>query len=245
MHRFFIKNNNIYDNYVIIEGEDVNHITKSLRLSQKDIIIVLDEFGKAYTVSIRTCEKTSVIADIVSCERSKTEPPIAVTLFQALPKAAKMEYIIQKTTELGIERIVPVNTKRTVVKIEDKKSEQKKLERWQKVALEAAKQSHRGLVPQIAELLQFEQAITQAKAFDLVLFPYELESANRLQTVLANQAQAKSIAIFVGPEGGFDATEVELASQIAQVITLGPRILRTETAGAALLAVLMYALGDW
>ncbi|WP_094547713.1 16S rRNA (uracil(1498)-N(3))-methyltransferase [Petroclostridium xylanilyticum] len=244
MPKFFVEPEKIKGNNIFIHGEDVNHITKVLRLDQNDIIIICDGNGKDYTARIEEVGKKEIKTKILDSSDSISEPPVYVTLYQGIPKAGKMEYIIQKTTELGIGKIVPVITRRTVVKIEDKKSEQNKVERWQKIAYEAAKQSNRGKVPHIAYPINFEEAIKQMSTMDIKLMPYEKEYSNSLKNILKVCTEGQNIGIFIGPEGGFDDDEVRKSQEAnLNIVSLGPRILRTETAGAAVLAILMYELG--
>jgi 16S rRNA (uracil1498-N3)-methyltransferase len=245
MSKFFVEPENIQGDNIFIYGEDVNHITKVLRLGPNNIIIVCDGNGKDYKVSIQEINKKEIKTKVLESSYSLSESPIRVALYQGIPKAGKMEYIIQKTTELGIDRIVPVTTRRTVVKIEDKKSEQKKVQRWQKVAYEAAKQSNRGRVPHVAYPISYEEALKQLSLMDINLMPYEKEKTNHLKNVLKADMKAQSIGILIGPEGGFSDEEVQMSKdENLNIVTLGPRILRTETAGAAVLAILMYELGD-
>jgi len=241
MPKFFVDPSSINDTYIFITGEDVNHITKVLRLSLNDIIIICDGQGNDYKAAIDEIGRKEVKARILERTVSKSEPDIQVVLFQGLPKSDKMEYIIQKTTELGVSEIVPVITKRTVVKINDKKAEKNKLERWQKIAVEAAKQSNRGRIPYVSPPVLFDRAIELMKEADLRIMPYEKETTNPLKDVLVNKTGIKKIGIFIGPEGGFDDEEVEKACESGiDTVTLGPRILRTETAGVAVLSIVMY-----
>ncbi|WHH60424.1 16S rRNA (uracil(1498)-N(3))-methyltransferase [Petroclostridium sp. X23] len=245
MPKFFVAPEQIEGDSITIQGEDVNHIIKVLRFKPNDSIVVCDGNGKDYTACIEEMGKKEVKAVIQKVISSQSEPSIDVTLFQGIPKSGKMEYIIQKNTELGINRIVPVMTQRTVVKIEDKKSLSNKMDRWQKVALEAAKQCNRGRIPKICAPISLEEAIIQMSEMDLSFMPYEKEENNRLRNILSAARGAKTIGVLIGPEGGFDAEEVEKAAQAeVSTVSLGPRILRTETAGAAVLSILMYEMED-
>lgn len=246
MNRFFVQPENISDSHIVIDNkEDVNHITKVLRLCINNIIIVCDGFRNDYEVVIEEIDKSFVKAKIIKQYENKNEPDIDVVLFQGLPKSSKMELIIQKAVELGVNRVVPVITERTVVRLEDKKTINKKVERWQKVSSEACKQCRRGIIPQISHPLKYEQAIEEAKSLQTVLFPYENEHSNALKGILRCEEKIKSVGIFIGPEGGFDNQEIDIALRNNfDVITLGPRILRTETAGLAVISVIMYELGD-
>ena len=165
MPKFFVTQDKISDNQIIIDSEDVTHISRVLRLEKGDNVTVCDGQGTDYDAQIDTIEPKKILLNIVSRQKSETEPNIKVTLFQALPKASKMEYIIQKTTELGISEIVPVKLSRCVVKIDNKKDEKKKIDRWQKIAESAAKQSGRAIVPTVAEFMTINEVIEKSKEF--------------------------------------------------------------------------------
>ena len=242
MPKFFTKTDFITGNILKITGEDVSHISKVLRMSAGDSIIVCDGEGNDYDAVIKSISKTEVVAEITGKYVCDAEPCVEVTLYQALPKQGKMEYIIQKNTELGVNKIIPVYTKRCVVKPSDK------TERWQKVAESAAKQCGRGIIPQVMPVISFDEAVKQMEEYDLALMPYECEEENGLKKVLSS-FQYKSISIFIGPEGGFDEKENESAKEInSKIISLGKRILRTETAAIITTSMCMlYAeteLGD-
>ena len=238
MPKFFTKSDYIFDKELKIVGEDVSHISKVLRMSAGDNIIVCDGEGNDYDAVITLISKTEVVAEITGKYVCDAEPCVNVTLYQALPKQGKMEYIIQKNTELGVNKIVPVYTKRCVVKPSDK------TERWSKVAESAAKQCGRGIIPQVMPVITFEEAIKQMQEYDLALMPYECEEENGLKKVLQSSTY-KNISIFIGPEGGFDLKEVEAAINAGlKTVTLGKRILRTETAASAVLPIIMYENGE-
>lgn len=240
MNRFFVESNNVMDDEIIVTGEDVQHISKVLRLRQGDRIMLCDGEGTDYLAEILELDKHSVRTGIITREPSRSEPDIEVILYQGIPKAAKMDLIIQKCTEMGISRIVPVYTSRTVVKLESEKDERKKIERWAKIAEEAAKQSGRGVIPTVTMPVDLEGALKDASYLDMVVVPYELAGSFSLKEVL-QKGKVKSIGFFIGPEGGFEAEEVMRARSIGAVpVTLGKRILRTETAGIAVLTGIMY-----
>ena len=187
-----------------------------------------------------------IIAHIMYVQEAGYELSSKIYLFQGLPKSDKMELIIQKAVELGVHQVIPVASKRAVVKL-DKKKEEKKIARWQAISESAAKQSKRMYVPEIAGVMSFKQAVDYAKDLDIVLFPYELaEGMKKTKEIIGKINPGQSIGIFIGPEGGFEESEVELAKETAdaQVITLGKRILRTETAGLTVLSILMYTLEE-
>lgn len=245
MPKFFTARENISDTQIIIDSEDAKHIQRVLRLGEGDEITVCDGRGIDYIAKIAEIDKNVVMCDIVTSHRCDTEPGVKVTLYQGLPKAAKMDYIIQKTTELGICRIVPVKMSRCVVKLENAAAEKKKVERWQKIAYEAAKQSGRGVIPEIAMPMTFDEALLDMQGSDMVFAPYECEQETRLRDVIENSNAISSAAFMIGPEGGYDLTETDkLKAAGVKTITLGRRILRTETAGEAVLAMLMYGMGE-
>lgn len=245
MPKFFVTEDKIKDNKIIIDTEDVSHITRVLRLGVGDSVTVCDSCGTDYEAVIASTEQKCIICDIKDKRKSESEPNIKVTLFQGLPKASKMEYIIQKTTELGISEIVPVKLARCVVKIDSKKDEQKKLDRWQKISEAAAKQSGRGIVPQISPVMSLDEVIEKSKEFDLFFVPYECEDRKTLKEILLSKPDVNKVGFIIGPEGGFDIAETaKLHDNGIETVTLGKRILRTETAGEAVLAMTMYEIGD-
>lgn len=245
MSRFFVNCSDILNNTIKITGEDVGHIKKVLRLKCGDHITVCDGQGMDYHVRIDRVEEDSVYTFILDSFKSLTEPPVEITLLQGLPKSDKMDYIIQKCVELGVNRIVPVVTERTIVKIDSGKDAQKKAERWNKISKEASKQCNRGIIPKVDVPVSFNEALDIVKNSDLALIPYEKEALNGLRRILSDRRNASSICVMIGPEGGFTEKEVELAVNTgAFPVTLGPRILRTETAGVAVVSIIMYELGD-
>lgn len=240
MHRFFVSRENIFKDGIAIEGDDVQHISRVLRLEEGDKIVLCDQKGTDYTVAIESISKHSIRTTIIDKEPSKGEPSIDVVLYQGVPKSTKMDLIIQKCTEMGITRIVPVMTARTVVKLESQKDEAKKVARWTKIAEEAAKQSKRGIVPKIEMPMTLEKALQDSKTIDLALIPYELEKETSVKAALQTK-EPHSVGFFVGPEGGFDTFEIDKAKQNGVIpVTLGNRIMRTETAGFAILTCIMY-----
>lgn len=245
MPKFFVPHEKITDTTVTIDTEDVSHITRVLRLGEGDELTVCDSRGNDYKVRISKIENKSILCDIAEKKKSDSEPNIKVTLFQGIPKGSKSEYIIQKTTELGISEIVPVRMARCVAKIESGKDEKKKLDRWQKIAEAAAKQSGRGIIPKIQPVMNFGDVIKAAEKFDLFFAPYECEEQNTLRGVLLSKKDIKTVGFLIGPEGGYDISETEKLRQSGiPTVTLGKRILRTETAGEAVLAMMMYEIGD-
>lgn len=247
MHRFYTDKGylNHADKNVTITGEDVNHIKNVLRLKCGDEILVSDGEGTDYQCRISELNADSVVADIEDVFRNSAELPVKITLFQGMPKSDKLEFIIQKAVELGVTEIVPVMTKRTVVKIEDKKAG-KKLERYNMIARSAGKQSGRGLIPEVKGFMTFKEAIGYAKELDMNIIPYEdARGMEYARQVIQEIKGKKSLGIFIGPEGGFAKEEVEQAMEVgAKCITLGNRILRTETAGLTVLSIIMFALDE-
>ncbi len=246
MQHFFVGPEQVNDGYVTIKGTDVNHITGALRMKPGEAFFVNDGSGKEYYCIIENLSATEVLAKIAYERMSEQELPCRITLYQGLPKLDKMELIIQKTVELGVTRIVPVNMRRSVVKIDKSKAETRCV-RWRAISEAAAKQSGRGFVPEVSKLMSFEEALKDASEKDVKLFPYEMaaheSSMDGTRRKLSEIIPGQTIGIFIGPEGGFDPAEVEIAKEIGyEPITLGKRILRTETAGLYVLSVLGYLL---
>lgn len=245
MQRFFVETYQIEEeNHCIhVTGADVNHIKNVLRMKQGEELWISDGGTKEYRCEIESLGDEEVLLHIIYAQEPNYELPNRIYLFQGLPKADKMELIIQKAVELGAYAIVPVETKRCVVKLDEKKAV-KKTARWQQIAESAAKQSKRMLIPNVHQVLSFKEALKYAESMDIRLIPYELaKGMQETKEILAAIEQGQSIGIFIGPEGGFEEKEVEAAiSEGAKPITLGKRILRTETAGLAILSVLMFQL---
>lgn len=243
MPKFF--GNNIKDDKITIASEDVRHIKNVLRLKVGDTVDICDGKGFDYKCEISEMRDKEIECIIKEKHPADTEPPVKVSLFQGLPKASKMDYIIQKNTELGISEIVPCELSRCVSRIEDKKTAEKKVCRWQKIAEEAAKQSGRGIIPEVCPPLTLKDAIKRLKESDFAFALYECESDQSLKKTLIENKYAKTISFMIGPEGGFDPAEIELIhSEGIKSIGLGKRILRTETAGEAVLSMIMYEIGD-
>lgn len=243
MYQFFIEDGQISEKDVVIEGKDVNHIKNVLRMKCGERIRISSASGRNFFCEIAEISGELVRADIIEELLEDTELPNKIYLFQGLPKNDKMELIIQKAVELGVYEVIPVAMKNCVVKLDDKKAASK-VSRWQEIAKSAAKQSKRSLIPQVETPMSYKLAIARAKECDVILVPYENERGMQAtREVLSAIAPGQSIAIFIGPEGGFDTAEVELAREAgAHLISLGNRILRTETAGLATLAMLIYQL---
>lgn len=243
MPRFFVDKAQITDDAVYIMGEDVKHISRVLRLRVDEEITVCDKCKTDYLCKISEISLDRVVAEIIEKNENLAETHIELTLYQGLPKSDKMDYIVQKCVELGISKIVPVITKRAVSRPSDS---DKKLVRWQKIAAEAAKQSGRGIVPSVEKIISFDDAVSEMTADDaLNIMPYECEKEGSLRAILSSCGK-KKINIIIGPEGGFDDSEADICRKKGiHTVTLGPRILRTETAPLAVCAAVMYELGDW
>lgn len=243
MSRFFVDAADVGEKNILIRSkEDIRHIGKVLRLKEGSIIEVSDSAQWEYTAEILFAGEDGVEAKILDKQKFAREPQIQVTLFQGIPKQSKMETIVQKSVELGVSSIVPVFMERTVVV--DKGNFSKKRDRWQKIASEAVKQCRRGIIPEIGREVKFAQMKEQLKAFDLILFPYENETGRTMKDCLRNlQEKPERVALIIGPEGGFSDKEAgELKTLGAECVSLGKTILRTETAGPAALAMVMYEL---
>ena len=246
MYQFFVEPSQIQGKRIVIEGGDVNHIKNVLRMKPGEEIAVVNGIdGREYRCGIQEFTEDEVICELRFIKEDGLELPARVTLFQGLPKADKMELIIQKMVELGVYRIVPVSTKRAVVKLDDKKAKSK-VARWQGIAEAAAKQSKRRIVPEVADVCTFSQALQMAKQMEVRLIPYELaEGMAKTRELIEAVKPGQEVAVFIGPEGGFDEGEVAAAMEAGcEPITLGKRILRTETAGLTVMAWLMYQLEE-
>jgi RNA methyltransferase, rsmE family len=254
MDRFFVEPEhlNLDDKTLYIDGEDVKHISKVLRYGQGDEIEVCDSNGHEYICRIESVDKSRIDLSIVDEVDINRESRIRVSLYQGVPKSTKMDIILQKLTEAGVDEIVLVNTKRSVVNIKGDKAD-KKFDRWERIIYEAAKQSKRGLIPKLRGILSFKEALEDMGKNDINICPYEVEKSlgikEALQTgqvkkILENKDEVR-VGIFIGPEGGFAEEENEMvkAAGIASV-TMGPRIFRTETASIVATAITLYELGD-
>lgn len=245
MHRFFAEPGQIGEKEIVITGADVNHIRNVLRMRADEEVLIADGQGAEYRCKLTELGENEVRAQILWKLDGNAELASAITLFQGLPKSDKMDLIVQKCVELGVDRIIPVSTKRAVVKL-DAKKEQTRLKRWNTISESAAKQSGRGVIPEVSGVMSFGKALEEAKKLDVLLIPYErAEHMTETRRVMGEIRPGQSVGIFIGPEGGFEESEVEEAVAAgAQAITLGRRILRTETAGLAVMAMLGYLLEE-
>lgn len=245
MDRFFVekKNVNLENSTCIIEGEDVKHISKVLRCRVGEELEICDNDNNEYICEITSIDKSEVQLNIIDKVDIKRESDLKIKVYQGLPKGPKMEMILQKLTEVGVDEIILVQTKRTVVKVEDKK-EDKKIERWERIIYEAAKQSKRGKIPKLRGILSFKEALSDMGKNDLNISPYENERTKSIKQAIKGQ-DINNIGIFVGPEGGFEDTEIKDIEDIGgQSVSLGPRILRTETASLVASSIVLYELSD-
>lgn len=243
MYHFFVDRGQVNTGKVWIEGSDVNHIRNVLRMRPGEKLDVSDGSNTVYHCEIDSLEDDRIICEILSREGSYAELPAQIYLFQGLPKADKMELIIQKAVELGVTAVIPMATSRSVVKL-DAKKEESKIKRWNSIAESAAKQSGRTFIPQVEPVLSFKQAAERMRLLDHRLIPYELcENMDETRKLFYMIKPGDSIGIMIGPEGGFDKDEISCALEHEILpITLGRRILRTETAGMSVLSILMFLL---
>lgn len=237
MYNFFVERDQFYNHTVDIKDENFNHIKNVLRMKIDDELIVsCKETGNSFLCKISEIGDNKIVCKIIE-ERESTEPKVEVTLFQGIPKSDKMELIIQKTVEVGINKIYPVEMKFCIGKIKDNK----KITRWQTIAEAAAKQSKRNIIPTIENPISFKEMAEVLKEYDLALVAYENEEKTNIKEVLQQNPDAKKIAIIIGPEGGISKEEVEsLVSNGTKEVSLGKRILRTETASISMLSMIMY-----
>lgn len=244
MNQFFVEPSQIRDNKIVIIGKDVNHIKNVLRMKRGDEISVSNGVDqKEYRGIIEEMKEDAVFCVLAFVKEDGVELPSKVYLYQGLPKADKMELIIQKAVELGVYEIIPVSTKRSVVKLDEKKS-RGKIARWQAISEAAAKQSKRAIVPKISEVMNFKEALNDCRMKQVKMIPYELaEGMENTKEIINSLKPGQSIAVFIGPEGGFDETEISEATEYGvKPVTMGKRILRTETAGFTILSWIMYQL---
>ena len=245
MHHFFVKNGQITEKKIFVEGEDYNHAVNVLRLRLGEEIMISDEDGNDYICAVLETDRDNCRLNLEIKEKKEEnhELPSRIYLFQGLPKSDKIELIIQKATELGVSDIIPVNMKNCVAKLDPKK-EESKLRRWRAVAESAAKQSKRSIVPNIGRVMNFTEAVKLAESFDVKILPYESEDgmAGMVEAIVSFLPE-RDIAVFIGPEGGFDPMEVKFAENHGVLpVSLGRRILRTETAAIAVLSMIMIRL---
>lgn len=246
MRKFFVKENQIKDNLIEILNEDVNHIKNVLRLNIGEKIKICNIYNrKNYVSEIIEISSQKVICKIIEEVLGEAEGNVELHIYQGLPKSDKMELIIQKGTELGATEFIPVNFKRSIVKISSK-DESKKIDRWQKISEVAAKQSGRDIIPKVRNIENIKNICEKIKDYDIVLVAYELEENNYIKNELLkikNTKETYKIAIVIGPEGGVDTEEINILKDAgAKIISLGKRILRTETVALQVSSIIMYEL---
>lgn len=243
MQRFFVTPDQVGEDKIRIQGSDVNHMKNVLRMRPGEEVMVSDGNNRQYRCRVEDYPDGEAVLAILEAGLVDTELPSRIYLFQGLPKQEKMELIVQKAVELGVCQVIPVQTRRCVVKLDAKKAA-KKVQRWQQIAESAAKQAGRGYIPAVSEVVTFQEALAFSEALDIRLIPYELaDGMEGTRKILDGIRPGQSVGIFIGPEGGFEKEEVSRAVEAgAMPITLGKRILRTETAGIAVLSILMYRL---
>lgn len=239
MHNFFVDENNRQGDVYFITDADFNHIKNVLRMKQGDSFLV-SSASKSDLCVLDSFTEDAVIAKITEEDYQDTSLTVKLYLFQGLPKSDKMELVIQKAVELGAEGVIPVEMNRCVVKIDDKKKKSK-VARWQAISESAAKQSKRTIIPEISEVLSFKQAMEKAKEMDVFIVPYENKDGMKAtKNALFEIKKGMSVGILIGPEGGFDEKEIEIAESVGGLtVSLGKRILRTETAAITALSMCM------
>ncbi len=243
MFQFFVEPDQIREDKIVITGSDVNHIKNVLRMRTGEQLRISDNEGRDFYCEIDHMEERQIILHITS-QAEDTEPSIKIVLFQGLPKGDKMELVIQKAVELGVSEIIPVSMKNCVVKLDEKKAKAKQA-RWQAIAESAAKQSKRSIIPRIGHVMKFPEAAEYARKLDVRLLPYENQRGMaHTREVMGGISKGSTVGIFIGPEGGYDSQEIALVQNEMEMISLGNRILRTETAGLCALSMLIYALED-
>lgn len=246
MYQFFVDAAQIQGHRIVITGKDVNHIKNVLRMKKGEEISVSNGVdGKEYRCGIEEFSEEEVICTLRFIKEEGLELPSKVYLFQGLPKADKMELVIQKAVELGVYEVIPVSCRRAVVKL-DAKKEKSKITRWQGIAEAAAKQSKRGIIPEIKNVMTMKEAVAYSQKCRVRMIPYELaEDMKETKRIIDGLKPGEDIAVFIGPEGGFEEAEIKEAMESGIIpITLGKRILRTETAGMTVLSWIMYRLEE-
>lgn len=244
MQRYFVAPNQVASDLVTITGDDVKHIVRVMRMEAGDEVIVCDGVGNAYRIELNDLGEKAVIGRIVEKLEDQVESAVKITLSQGLPKGDKMELIVQKGTEVGISTFIPVEMKRCIVQYDHKK-EQKRRERWEKIAKEAAEQAHRTIIPEVNESKSFKQWMQSFADYDLVIVPYEAEKAKGIREVLDAHPDVQNVCVLIGPEGGISSEEIDTALAAGAIpVTLGPRIMRTETAGLVAATCILYHYGQ-
>ncbi len=245
MPNFFVKNEQIKNNNIYITDSDVNHISNVLRLKVDANINIIDENQNQYLCKIINIDKKVVECEIVEKLDINNEPSVNITLFQCLAKFEKMEYIIQKATELGIKEFVPVISNRVIVKLDDK-AKAKKMDRWHVIAKGAAEQSKRNCIPEIKNIIFYKDICNLVPKYDIILVAYEQEKESLKKILAKVKSNVQNIGIIIGPEGGFEQSEIDLLKKYnnTYIISLGKTILRTETASISLISNILYEFNE-
>lgn len=243
MHRFFVEGTARPGEVLVFPAAAARQMVRVLRLGAGARVLAVDADGWELTVELTRADARAAEGRVLARDRRRTEPPVRVVLAQGIPRGDKMDWVVQKGTEVGVSGFIPVVTARTTVDLSGK--EERRRERWQRVAREAAEQAGRTAVPSVGAVCGLGEAVAQLAGLDLFLVPWEEEEARGLREVLRGAASPRSVGILIGPEGGLTREEVELArGRGAVAVTLGPRLLRTETAGPVTAAIVLYELGD-
>ena len=241
MSRFFVPKENVKDDLIYIDGQEARHILNVLRLKESDKVTVFDGTGREYTGFIKEIKSKSLTVEVVSTKTPKIETAPQITLAQSIPKKGKMDYIVEKATELGVHSVIPIISERTVVKLEDKK-ELQRINRWQKIAKEAAKQCGRADVPEVKNIQKFYNATDEINNFDLALMACLSDTTIGLKQAISD-FETGNIIVFIGPEGDFTPEEITMARDTScKFVSLGNRVLKSDTAGLFVLSVLNYEL---
>jgi len=239
MSRFYAPKENVKGDSIYIDGDEARHILNVMRLGEKDKVVVFDGTGREYTGFVKKVKAKSLIVEIISTKTPMQDTLPEITLAQALPKKGKMDYIVEKATELGVRRIAPVLSERTVVKIEPEKMGEK-TDRWQKIARETAKQCGRTDIPEVKAPEKFYNAIDAVNEFDMALVACLSEDTIRLKSAISD-FKAGKIIVFIGPEGDFTPEEIAMAGNTScKLVSLGSRVLKSDTAGLFALSILNY-----
>lgn len=248
-YRFFISPDQIQNESVILSGDQAHQISSVLRLHDGDHVFVLDNSGWQYEVILHSVESLKVVGSIISKQSSRNEPAVNLTLYQSLLKRDNFEWVLQKGTELGITSFIPIITQRTIVR--QKSIRENKLARWQRIVSEAAEQSGRGRIPTLSQPVQFKTAVAAANNENLAIIPWENAKGENISAAFARSGAGSqeyllsNIALFIGPEGGFTEVEINDAGSAGIIsVTLGPRILRAETAAIVATTLVLHELGE-
>lgn len=238
MSRFYVKPESVKDTRIYVEKEESHHIIDVMRLSEGDRIVVFDGTGREYAGEIESIANKRVVINILERRSSKKKHPVSISLAQAVPKRDKMDLIVQKTTELGVDEIIPVETARTIVRLKGKRRDFK-IGRWEKIAVEASKQSGRADLPEIKEITPFEKIIESIDRFDIAIIPCLSEKAISIKSALEKAKRPKRALVIIGPEGGFSDDEIRRAAEKGALpVTLGPLVLKSDTAAIAAVSIL-------